>query len=342
MHMIRLGKTELQVNKIGFGGLPLQRVPHDEAVRIVRHAVENGINLIDTARSSTDSEEKIGAARAPDLRGKVILATKAYPSSGAKVTELLETSLKNLRTDYIDIMQLHFCKRVYGPGEEDGSYDALVKAREQGKVRFIGMSSHSADVALEAATSGFYDTVQFPLSYLSTERELEVFSACRKADVGFLAMKGLAGGLIRNIPAAFAFMNLYENALPLWGIQKMEELEEFIELGRENPQWDEAMAQSAEKDRQELGGSFCRGCGYCMPACPVGIEISFVARTSLFLGRSSLVTMTNETSRAKLAKAGECIECGECAKLCPYNLNTPELVRKNFEDYNHYLREHRL
>ena len=332
---VRLGRTGLVVNKTGFGALPLQRVVMEEAKRIIRRALDGGINFIDTARVYTDSEEKLGAALDSALRKKIVLATKALPADGASLTQSLHNSLKMLRTEYVDILQVHNPKRMPAPDDGSGLCEALLEARRAGKIRFIGLTSHSADLAIQAARSGLYDTVQFPFSYLSSGKDMEVPGICRDEDVGFLAMKGLGGGLIRNIPAAFAFMRAYDNVLPLWGIQKMEELKEFLALSAAPPEWDAAMEASVEQDRRELSADFCRGCAYCMP-CPSGIDIALVARMALLLNRHPRQKVV-EAFGAKMAAAADCVQCGECRPRCPYGLDTPELVRKNAEFYNNYM-----
>jgi aryl-alcohol dehydrogenase-like predicted oxidoreductase len=337
METVRLGRTGLTVGKVGFGALPIQRVDADEAKRILHRALDGGINFIDTARLYTDSEEKIGAALTPSLRKKVVLATKARLADAESFIRSLHTSLKTLRTDHVDILQVHNPPEMPVPGDETGCYDAMSEARRAGKIRFIGLTSHSARVAAAAAESGMYDTVQFPFSYLSGGRDTEIPALCRKADVGFLAMKSLAGGLIRDIPAAFAFMRRHDNVLPLWGIQRMEELEEFLALSASPPAWDARMEENVEKDRRELGGSFCRGCGYCLP-CPAGIDIPFVARVELMLGRAPLMKVADAQGREKLARSSQCMRCGECALRCPYGLDTPELVRSNTAFFNEYMR----
>ena len=337
METVRLGRTGLVVSKTGFGALPIQRVGMEEAKRILRRAVDGGLNFIDTARGYTDSEEKLGAALDPAVRRKLVLATKAGSADGEALTQSLHTSLHKLRTDYVDILQTHNPKHMPVPGDGSGHYEALLAARRAGKIRFIGLTAHSVDVAMQAAQSGLYDTVQFPLSYLSGGKDLALPGLCREADVGFLAMKPLGGGLIRNIPAAFAFMRGYDNVLPLWGIQKMEELEEFLALNAAPPAWDAAMEADVEQDRRELGSAFCRGCGYCMP-CSEGIDISFVARVELMLHRQPLHKVVGEEGRAKLAAARDCTQCGECRSRCPYGLDAPELVRRNTEVFYDYLR----
>jgi predicted aldo/keto reductase-like oxidoreductase len=341
METVRLGRTGLVVNKTGFGALPIQRIGMEEAKRILHRAVEAGIHFFDTARGYTDSEEKLGATLDPALRKKIVLATKAKSEDGEALTQSLHASLKSLRTDYVDILQVHNPQKMPAPDDGSGCYEALLEARRAGKIRCIGLTAHSVDVAIQAARSGLYDTVQFPFSYLSSGKDLEVPGICRDADVGFLAMKALAGGLIRNIPAAFAFMRGYESVLPLWGIQKMEELEEFLALSAAPPVWDAAMEASVEKDRRELSAEFCRGCGYCMP-CPAEIDISFVARVELMLSRQPLQKLLDAEGRAKLAKAADCTQCGECRSRCPYGLDTPDLVRRHRECFNNYLHSHGL
>jgi len=341
METVRLGRTGLVVNKTGFGALPVQRVGMEEAKRILRRAADGGIDFFDTARGYTDSEEKLGTALDPALRKTLVLATKARPADGESLMQSLHTSLKTLRTEYVDILQVHNPKRMPAPDDGSGCYEALLEARRAGKIRFIGLTAHAVDVAIQAAQSALYDTVQFPFSHIAGGRDLELPGICRDADVGFLAMKGLGGGLIRNIRAAFAFMRGHENVLPLWGIQKMEELEEFLALSADPPVWDAAMEAEVEKDRRELGAEFCRGCGYCMP-CPAGIDISLVARMELFLGRQPLQRILEEGGAAKIAAAADCAQCGECRSRCPYGLDAPELVRRNTDFFHNYMRRHNL
>ena len=218
MVTVTLGKTGLQVEKNGFGCLPIQRVTKEEAAYLLRKAVEGGMNYFDTARSYTDSEEKVGYAF-DGIRDKVILATKSHAQTGVEMREHLETSLRNLRTDYIDVYQFHnpaFCPK---PGGEDGLYDAALEAQAQGKIRFISITNHRLKVAHEAIDSGLYATLQFPYSYLAGPQEQELVDKCRQAGMGFIAMMGMAGGLIRDGLAAAAFMAQQPDVVPIWGVQ---------------------------------------------------------------------------------------------------------------------------
>lgn len=337
MRTVRLGRTRLEVNALGFGALPLQRIPLNEAVRLLHRATDEGVAFFDTARMYTDSEQKLGAAFA-DRRQRVIIATKAKSDTGAAVTQSLHDSLTTLGTDYVDILQIHNPSSVPLPGDGTGRYEALLEAKLMGKARFIGLSAHSLDRAVQALRSGLYDTIQYPFSFFASPQEVALVEECHTRDVGFLAMKALGGGLIRNIPAAFAFLAQHDHVLPLWGIQRMEELEEFLALRAAPPVWDEALARAAEEEKQALGTSFCRGCGYCLP-CPAGIDIPYVARSALYLRRMPLQKVLGPVSRASMRAAMDCIQCHECAPRCPYGLDTPELVRVNLEAFVTFLRE---
>lgn len=188
------------------------------------------------------------------------------------------------------------------------------------------------DVGMELIESGLYETLQFPFSYLSGERDIALVRACAAHGMGFIAMKGLAGGLITNSRAAMAYMLQYDNVLPIWGIQRMTELEEWLSYMDNPPAMTEEMEAFLQKERQDLAGNFCRGCGYCMP-CPQGIQIPTCARMSLFLRRMPTENYLTPEWQAEMAKIDTCIECGRCKSKCPYSLDTPALLKKNYEDY---------
>lgn len=331
MNQITLGTTGITVCQNAFGALPIQRVGMDEATAILRRAYEGGIRFFDTARAYSDSEEKVGAAF-DGMRDKIYIASKTAAKTPEDFWQHLETSLKNLRTDYIDLYQFHCVDQCYRPGDGTGMYEYMLEAKKQGKIRHIGVTAHKLAVAMECVESGLYETLQFPFSYLSSEKDIELVNACKKADMGFIAMKGLAGGLIHNSKAAMAFMTQFDNVLPIWGIQKMEELEEWLAFMNETPAYDEELRAYVEQEKKELSGDFCRGCGYCMP-CPAGIMINNCARMSLMLRRSPSKAWLTEEMQAEMAKIENCLNCRQCVSKCPYELNTPELLRKNLEDY---------
>lgn len=334
MRTVTLGNTGITVNKNGFGALPIQRISEEKAVKLLHKAYEHGINFYDTARFYTDSEEKLGAAF-EGMRDKIYIASKTMTTKVDEFWEQLETTLKNLRTDYLDIYQFHnpaFCPK---PGDGTGLYEAMLEAKAQGKIRHIGITNHRLAVAEEAIESGLYETLQFPFSYLSAEKELALVKKCEQAGMGFIAMKALAGGLINHSAAAYAFMLQHEHVLPIWGIQRERELDEFLSYQEQEPSMEEVQAV-IDADLKELQGDFCRGCGYCMP-CPVGIEINNCARMSLMIRRAPSEAQLTEEMQAKMKKIEDCLHCGKCAAKCPFGLDTPTLLEKNYQDYKEIL-----
>jgi predicted aldo/keto reductase-like oxidoreductase len=332
----RLGRTNLMVSRSGFGAIPIQRISMGKSDSLLRKAYENGMNFFDTAHGYTDSEEKIGHALSP-VRKNVILATKSPARDQKGLFENVETSLSRLKTDYIDILQLHNPKAVPVPGDETGLYDGLLELKKKGAVRFIGISNHRLPVAQEAVASGLYDTVQYPFSSLSSTAEIALMNASRTKDVGFIAMKALSGGLITNVASTFAFIRDTGYAVPIWGIETEAQLDVFIALERHPPAYDGAMRETVERDRKELAGSFCRGCGYCLP-CPAGIEINMAARLIFLMKRARFEPFISEEWRGKMALIDTCTGCGQCAAKCPYELDTPALLKNQLVLYKEFCR----
>ena len=335
MKNITLGSTGITVVQNAFGALPIQRVDMASAVQILRRAYEGGMRFFDTARAYSDSEEKLGNAF-EGLRDQIFIATKTQAKTPEEFRRQLDTSLKLLKTDYVDIYQFHCADTCWRPGDGSGMYECMLEAKAAGKIRHIGVTAHKLNVARECVESGLYETLQFPFSYLSSQKELELVDLCRSHNMGLIAMKGLAGGLINNSRAAFAFMSQFDNVLPIWGIQKMSELEEWLSYMDQAPVLDEELKAFIEMEKAELTGDFCRGCGYCMP-CPVGIQINNCARMSLMLRRAPSAQWLSETWQANMKKIEDCLHCNQCMKKCPYELNTPELLVKNYEDYKKVL-----
>ena len=335
MKTVRLGKTGITVPQNAFGCLPIQRDSKEVAVKLLREAYEGGMRFFDTARAYTDSEEKVGEAF-DGMRDQIFIATKTHAKTPDGFWKDLETSLKLLRTDYIDIYQLHMAPQCYRPGDGTGMYECLVKAKEQGLIRHIGITAHKLMVAQEIVESGLYETLQYPFSYLSSEKEIALVNACREAGMGFICMKALAGGLITRSDAAMAYMTQFDGLVPIWGIQRENELQEWLSYMDETPSMTDEIADYIKKEQDELSGSFCRGCGYCLP-CPQGIEINNCARMSLMLRRAPSKAWLSEEYQAKMAKIENCINCRQCVKRCPYELDTPELLRRNLEDYKRVL-----
>ena len=335
MKTITLGKTNITTPQNAFGALPVQRCDMDTAVRILRKAYEGGMTYFDTARAYSDSEEKIGEALS-DVRDKIFIATKTMGRDTETVKKHLDESLKNMRTDYIDVYQFHCVEQCYKPGDGTGMYELLEDFKRQGVIRHIGITAHKIGIAEEIVKSGLYETLQFPFSYLSGEREEKLVRDCKENNIGFVCMKGLAGGLITRSEAAFAYISQFDNALPIWGIQRESELDEWLSYMDEAPQMNEEIKAFIEKEREELTGDFCRGCGYCMP-CPMGITINQCARMSLMLRRAPSSGWLNDHWQAEMKKIETCINCRQCESKCPYELHTPELLKKNYEDYKRVL-----
>lgn len=331
MVRVTLGSTGITVEKNAFGALPIQRISAAEAVKLLRKAYDSGVTFFDTARYYSDSEVKLGEAF-DGMREKIFIATKTGAQTVEGFWNDLNTSLKNLRTDYIDIYQFHnpsFCPK---PGDGSGLYEAMLEAKAKGMIRHIGITNHRLNVAKEAIESGLYETLQFPFCYLATEQDIELVEMCKKANMGFIAMKALSGGLITNSAAAYAYLAQFDNVLPIWGVQRESELDEFLSYIDNPPVMNEELSAVIEKDRTELLGDFCRGCGYCMP-CPVGIEINNAARMSLMIRRAPIAPQLSPEWQAKMKLIEKCLHCGKCKSKCPYGLDTPELLRKNYEDY---------
>ena len=335
MRTVTLGSTGITVPKNGFGALPMQRIDKEAAKALLRKAYDEGIRFFDTARMYTDSEEKIGYALS-DVRDEIYIATKTMSVTVEGFWNDLNTSLEMLKTDHVDILQFHnpaFCPK---PGDESGIYDAALEAKAQGKIRHIGITNHRMAVAREAIESGLYETLQFPFSYLATDEEKRLPVLCKEKNMGFIAMKGLSGGLLTNARACYAFMAQYDNVLPIWGVQRMEELEQFLACGKDEPVMDEELSRVIQADRDMLSGSFCRGCGYCLP-CPAGIDIPNAARMYLMVRRAPVESYTTPEWKEKMKKIENCIHCNHCKNHCPYGLDTPNLLIENFEDYKRFL-----
>lgn len=327
------------VSATSFGALPIQRVSFAEAGLLLRKAFDNGVNFFDTANAYSDSEEKIGAALS-DVRHEIILATKSGAQDKKTLLSHIELSLRRMKTDYIDLIQLHNPAQLPDPDDMEGTYQGLLEAQQRGWVRFFGVTNHSLNNARLAVTSGLYDTIQYPFSSLASPEEVALTALAKEHDVGFIAMKGLAGGLITNAATTFSFIRQYDNVVPIWGVQRERELDEFLQMEQNPPEYDAAMQALVEQDRAQLMGNFCRACGYCKP-CPAGIEIPTAARMSLLLRRAPYRQFLTDEQYAAMRRIEACTGCGACKSRCPYHLDTPELLRQNLADYLDFYESHR-
>lgn len=340
MDKIRLGRTELMVSACSFGALPIQRCSFDDAARILRKAYDNGINYFDTANMYTDSELKLGLALG-DVRHNIIISTKSGGKDKATVAAHIENSLRALHTDYIDLFQFHNPPSMPLLDDENGPFAAALEAKRKGYIRHIGITNHRLALAQSCIESGLFETLQFPFSYIGTAEEIELAHRCKQADMGFIAMKGLAGGLLNNAKACMNFIKQFDNVVPIWGIQSEAELDEWLALEKAGDFAITAEIQAIiEHDRKELSGNFCRSCGYCLP-CPAGIDIPQAARMSRLLRRSPYQPYMSAEWHAKMHRIDDCLGCGVCASRCPYGLNTPKLLKEMLADYDQFYAEHK-
>jgi len=324
-----LGRTGLKVRRLGFGGIPIQRVSEAEALRVVRRCYELGVNYYDTARGYTVSEECIGKAL-EDVRDKVIIATKSARRTRDEVLKELETSLKNLRTSYIDIYQLHNVasketwQQVTAPS---GAMEALYKALDEGKILHLGITSHNPTLLTGIVEEGIFEAVLVPYNHLATEPAENLLPLCRKMRVGTAIMKPFGGGAFTNIKTALKYLLGDANVdVIVPGMMNVQEVEENVAVASGSYRLTAEDLENIEKDRRELSGEYCRGCDYCQP-CPQEIAISFVLRTEMqFLKRSGWSQgLENQFQRAK-ELVPTCLKCGECEARCPYHLPIMELL----------------
>ncbi|MCI7733927.1 MAG: aldo/keto reductase [Dysosmobacter sp.] len=338
MEKVRLGRTELYVTKTAFGALPIQRISKDDAVRLVRRAMDGGINYFDTANAYTDSEEKLGTALR-GVRQSVIISTKSAATEKKTAMAHIEESLRRLQTDYIDLFQFHNPAKLPDPNDPDGAFAAALEMQQKGYIRHIGITNHRPRVAKDAIASGNFETLQFPFCYLATETDYALVEGCKRADMGFIAMKGLSGGMLNNAEACYAFMQQYDNVVPIWGIQHEWELDQWLELTERNPRLTPELRAVIERDRKELAGNFCRSCGYCLP-CAANIDIPQSARMAALLRRSPYQKFMTDEWYEKMHRIENCIHCNACKSRCPYGLDTPALLQLMLKDYDAFYAEH--
>lgn len=330
MKRFQLGNTKLRVSELGFGGIPILRLESSEAEQIVRFAYEQGINFFDTANAYHDSEAKIGRAFV-GLRQQVVLATKTMRRDGNGAIEQLEQSLRSLKTDYIDLYQLHQVAQenawqaIFAPG---GALEALQKAKQQGKIRYLGVSSHSRPMAIKLIETGLFSTIQFPFNFIEQDAEQDLFPVARKMGVGILAMKPFAGGMIDNARIVFKYLRQYSDVIPLPGFDSVAAVREVVDYYQQRnvvmPEDEQVMQQY----RNELGQQFCRRCEYCQP-CPQGVMITPAMGYQVVARRMS-ASVAVEFSRGAMESVPKCVDCGVCIQRCPYNLPIPAMIRRHY------------
>ncbi len=332
MEKVRLGKTEMMVSRVGFGGIPIQRVSEDEAIAVVRKCLDLGVNFIDTANGYTTSEERIGKAISGRREG-LVLATKSGSRESDGIKRHLQQSLKQLGVESIDLYQFHNVSdfanfnKILAP---DGPLAAVQEAKKAGLVKHIGITSHQIDVAKEAVKSGHFETIMFPFNFITYELAEELLPLAREHDVGFIAMKPLDAGMLDNAIIAFKYLFQFPGVVPIPGIEKIHEIEEIVRILEGQRQMTEAEQKELQRLREELGTKLCRRCDYCLP-CPEGILISLVMDQPGLIKTASPQHLFAEDGvfTDVMAKAANCTECGECEERCPYHLPIIELIVEN-------------
>lgn len=333
MEKIRLGKTGMMVTRLGFGGIPIQRLSESEAVRVVQRCLELGLNYIDTANGYTTSEERIGKA-VNGRRQDVIIATKTFPGDAETVTKNLDLSLKRLDTDYIDLYQFHGVNnketldKILDP--ENGLYLLFEKFKKAGKIRHIGITSHQIDAAKEQVKTGKFETMMFPFNVITNEPAKELLPLCRQYDVGFIVMKPLAGGMLNNASICFKYLMQFPDVVSIPGIEKVEEIEEIVKIYAGPQKMTAAERKEMKRMVEELGDKFCRRCDYCQP-CAQGIPISLVMTFPTFVKRLPPDWyLKNPMITGQMEKAANCTECGECESRCPFGLPIRQMIKENY------------
>ncbi len=334
MDTIRLGSTTIEVPRPGFGGIPIQTPPEEQAVEIVRESLDLGIRFIDTSRMYTCSEERIGKA-IEGRRDEVVLATKSTARTAEGIAADLETSLSSLGTGYIDLYQFHNVstdddlQAVVAP---DGPLDVIRRARDNGTVRHIGITSHRLSVALEAVRSGRFETIMIALNFVNTEAARDLLPLARERGVGVIVMKPMAGGMLENPALSFKYLQQFPDVLPLIGISLPGEMPEIIDIIEANEPLTGDEREEMERIRTRLGSGFCRMCNYCQP-CPQGIMISAIMYTPVALKKFDPERIFTGQWNTYMEKVADCIDCGECETRCPYDLPIRERIRAEAEQY---------
>ena len=331
-----LGKTRLKISRVGFGGIPIQRVDREQAKPLIARLVREGVNYIDTARGYTVSEEYLGYAL-EGLRDKFILATKSMARTKEAMEKDISISLNNLRTDYIDLYQVHNpsskdLQQVIAPG---GALEALQEAKKVGKIGHIGITLHSTDLFAEALELPWVETIMFPYNIVETQAE-ELIARCAEKNIGFICMKPLAGGALENAPLAIRFvMQNPHVSVVIPGMAEEKEIEQNIAAAVDNSPLTEEERAEISRIRNTLGTEFCRRCNYCAP-CTAGINISGSILFEGYFNRYDLKDWAYERYMALPVRADACVDCGVCESRCPYNLPIRKMLKRVQETFANY------
>ena len=334
MEYITVGKTGLRVSRMGFGGIPIQKVDASVTHALMERLAQRGVNYIDTARGYTVSEQFLGEALEGGLREKFVIATKSMSRTKEAMARDIDISLKNLRTDYIDLYQIHNSslaelEQVLAPG---GALEALMEAKAAGKIRHLGLTAHMAAVFERALELDWVETVMFPYNIVETQGE-ELMAKCREKNVGFICMKPMAGGALEDARLALRFIRQNENvSVVIPGMYDIREIDENLSAMEDISALTSDELAKIETIRKELGTQFCRRCNYCQP-CTAGISISGIFVLEGYLQRYGLGDWAQKRYDALNKKAGDCVGCGACEKRCPYQLPIRQMLARCKQEF---------
>lgn len=335
MRTVVLGRTDLRVSRVGMGGIPLTRPSESDAADLVRRASDLGVTFFDTARGYGESEKRLGMGL-KGRRGEAVVATKG----GRHARESIEESLRQLQTDYIDVWQFHGVntQEILDLILTMGPYEEAQQALRDGKIRHLGLSSHTLDVAIKAVESGHFETVQFPLNLLYPDAVAKIVPKAEEHNVGLIAMKPFAGGRLTNANLAIRYLLQYDNVVPDPGIERPTEIEEIVAIV-ESEQWDLTAEDlgEIERIREDVGTIFCRRCGYCCP-CPQGVNIVPLMNVDVLWGLWNpdwFFAFIEEPIKS----FENCADCGACEEKCPYELPIRNMIRKNVALYRRLLEQ---
>ena len=328
-----LGKTNLKVKALGFGGIPIQRVSEKEAIKVVRKCYDLGINYFDTARLYSVSEDRIGKAL-EKVREKIFIATKSICRTENEFLQELDISLKDLRTEWIDVYQLHNVSSKEDwikISSQGGALEAAYKALDRGKIKHLGITSHNSSILTEIVKKDIFEVIQVPYNYLSLMAKEELLPLCNKMNVGTVIMKPMAGGEFSRADLALKFILKDENVdVVIPGMMSVSEVEENVAITSQPYDLNADDLKLIEKDKNRLGTQFCRGCDYCQP-CPQEIPISNILRVESFVKRLKGTDKLKELVKGSKEKVDSCIKCGECESRCPYHLPIREMFPEKIE-----------
>ena len=330
MKRIVLGKTGLEVNRLGFGGIPIQTVGENEAVETVAHAINRGVDFIDTSRVYTTSERHIGLAL-KQAGKKVVLASKSINKTSEGIRADLETSLKELQVDNIDIYQCHFVRneadyeQTISPG---GALEGLTKAKEEGLIGHIGLTSHSLDLLDRVLEDGLFETIMVCFSFLEPAAREGVIPKAIEKNVGIIAMKSFSGGVIENAKLALKYVLSQEGIVIIPGVEHKNLFDQNWDVFQGSWELSDSEIKEIERIQKQHQRAFCRRCDYCQP-CPEEIPIQIILGLRSIANRMGQSYLLNGPARQGIEKARQCTECGECMTRCPYELPIPDLIKEN-------------